>query len=121
MQDLIKEEWSQEVLKSRTALESICPGLLQNGKSGLCLAAFRKIFLELLQQLHVLCLPPLRAFDDVELHRLAFFQTAEAIRLNSGEVNEHIFSIFTGNKAIALRVIEPLHCTLFHVIHAFLV
>src|ERR1041385_206068 len=78
-------------------------------------------FLAALQHLHVLCLPPLRAFDDVELHRLAFFQTAETIRLNSREVNEHIFSIFAGNKAIAFRVIEPLHCALFHVIHAFLV
>ena len=67
-----------------------------------------------LQQLHVFCLPPLRALDDVELHWLAFLQAAKTVRLNCGEVNENIFPVFTRNKAIALRVIEPLNCSLFH-------
>ena len=78
-------------------------------------------FLLLLQHLHVLCLPSFGAFDDTKLHRLAFFQAAETIRLDGGEVYKHIFTVFPGNKAIPLRVIEPLHCSLFHVLHAFLV
>ncbi len=34
-----------------------------------------------LNQLYVLCLPTLRAFDDGKLDRLAFFQAAEALCL----------------------------------------
>jgi hypothetical protein len=77
--------------------------------------------MEALQHLHVLCLPSFWTFDDIERHRLALFQAAETIRLNGGEVNKNVFTIFPGDKAIALRVIEPLHCSLFHVLHAFLV
>ena len=92
----------------------------QKRQSGLYPAAFFK-FSFVLQQLHVLCLPPLGAFDDVERYRLAFFQAAEAVRLNCGEMDEHVLTILTGNKAITFRVIEPLNCSLFHVLHAFLV
>jgi len=67
-----------------------------------------------LQQLHVFCLPAFGALDDVELHRLAFLQAAEAVCLNCGEVDENVFAVLTGNKAIAFRVIEPLNCSLFH-------
>ena len=63
---------------------------------------------------HVLCLPALGSFDDVELHRLAFLQTPEAIRLNSREVNENIFAILAADETKALRVIEPLNDSLFH-------
>src|SRR5579864_5242815 len=81
----------------------------------------KSAFLEALQDLHVLCLPPFWTFDDVELHGLALFQAAETVCLNGREMNKHIFPVFPGNKAVTLRVIEPLHCSLFHVLHAFLV
>ncbi len=84
-------------------------------------AAFIGTFLEKLQHLDVFCLPPFGTFDDVKLDWLAFFQTAKTIRLNGREMNEYIFTIFPRDKAITLRVIEPLHCSLFHVVPAFLV
>jgi hypothetical protein len=36
-------------------------------------------------------------------------------------VNKYVFTVFPGNKAVTFCVIEPLHCSLFHVSHAFLV
>lgn len=68
----------------------------------------------ILQHLHVLCLPTLRALDDIELHWLAFLQAAKTVRLNCGEMDENILAIFPADKAITFRVIEPLHCSLFH-------
>jgi len=68
----------------------------------------------ILQNLHVLCLPTLGAFDDIELHWLAFLQAAKSVRLNCGEMNEDILAIFPADKAISLGVIEPLYCSLFH-------
>jgi len=67
-----------------------------------------------LQQLHVFCLPAFGAFDDVELHGLAFFQAAKAVALNCREVHEDVFAVLPADKAITLRVIEPLNCSLFH-------
>jgi hypothetical protein len=67
-----------------------------------------------LQQLHVLCLPAFGAFDDTELYGLAFFQAAETIRLNRGEMNKYVLAILSGEKAITFCVIEPLNCSLFH-------
>ena len=74
-----------------------------------------KTFSGTLQNLHVLCLPPFRAFDDSERNCLTFFQTAESIGLNGGEMYENIFAVFPGEKAVTLCVIEPLYCSLFHV------
>ena len=69
----------------------------------------------ILQHLHVLCLPSFRTFDDVELDRLTFFQAPKTVGLNRGKVNKYVLTVFPGNKAITLRVIEPLYCSLFHV------
>src|SRR5208282_1449259 len=69
---------------------------------------------------HVLCLPTLGSFDDVELHRLAFLETPEAICLNSREVNENVFAILAADETKALRVIEPLNDSLFHGVTCFL-
>ena len=63
---------------------------------------------------HVLCLPALGSFDDVELHGLAFLKTAEAVCLDSREVNENVFAILAADETKALRVIEPLNDSLFH-------
>ena len=67
-----------------------------------------------LQKLYVLRLPALGPFDYVELDRLAFLQTAEAIRLDRRIVNKYVFAILAADEAVALRVIEPLNCSLFH-------
>src|SRR5258708_4153090 len=48
-----------------------------------------------------------------EFHRLAFIQGLVPIHLNGGEVNENIFSGLALDKPVALRSIEPLHCSLF--------
>ena len=82
---------------------------------------FSKIYQQFLQHLHVLCLPSFGTFDDVELHWLALFQAAKTIRLNGGEVYKNVFPVFPGDKAVTFCVIEPLHCFLFYVLHAFLV
>ena len=67
-----------------------------------------------LQDLYVLCLPTLGAFDYVELDWLAFLQAAEAVRLDGRIMNKYVFAILTADEAVALRVIEPLNCSLFH-------
>src|ERR1700733_10279143 len=67
-----------------------------------------------LQNLNVLCLPTLRAFGYVELNRLAFLKSAEAVRLNRCVVHKYILTICTAQKAEPLGIVEPLHCTLFH-------
>jgi hypothetical protein len=67
-----------------------------------------------LQNLNVLCLPTLRAFGYVELNRLAFLKSAEAVRLNCCVVHKYILTICTAQKAEPLGIVEPLHCTLFH-------
>jgi putative heme iron utilization protein len=66
-----------------------------------------------LDSLDVLRLPALGAFGHVELHGLAFLQAAEATSLNRGEMHENVFAILTADKAIALGVVKPLHCSLF--------
>src|ERR1700689_3068322 len=67
-----------------------------------------------LQNLYVLRLPALGPFDYVERDCLAFLQAAEAIGLDRRIVNEYVFAILAADEAVALRVIEPLNCSLFH-------
>jgi len=70
--------------------------------------------LGILENLYVLSLPALGPFDYAERDSLAFLQAAETVGLNRRIVNEYIFSILTADEAVALRVIEPLNCSLFH-------
>ena len=74
----------------------------------------RKLALESLQRLYVLRLPALGALDDVELNGLTFLEAAESASLDGRIMNEYVFSVLTADKAVALRVIEPLNCSLFH-------
>ena len=67
-----------------------------------------------LDSLNVLGLPALWALGDVELHGLPLLQAAKATSLNSGEMHEDILAILTAYKAIALGVVKPLYCSLFH-------
>ena len=67
-----------------------------------------------LDRLDVLCLPALRAFYNVELNLLTFLQTAEAVGLNGGEVNENVLAVLAADETIALGVVKPLYCSCFH-------
>src|SRR5689334_18199120 len=87
-------------------------GPVENAKGGPPAALIE--FRVALEHLHVLCLPALGTFDDGELHRLSFLQAAETVGLNCREMDENVLTILTGNKAVTLRVIEPLNCSLFH-------
>ena len=62
----------------------------------------------------VLCLPALGAFYDVELNLLTFLQTAKAVCLDGGEVNEHVLTILAADKTIALGIVVPLYCSCLH-------
>ena len=64
--------------------------------------------------LNVLGLPALWPLGHVELHGLPFLQAAKAASLNSGEMHEDILPILTANEALALGVVKPLYCSLFH-------
>jgi hypothetical protein len=75
---------------------------------------FYSEFFRGLDGLDVLGLPALRTLDDVKLNLLTFLQAAESIRLDSGEVNEHIFAVLTANETIALGIVKPLYCSCFH-------
>lgn len=55
-------------------------------------------FLRMLEQLNVFCLPTLRAFDYVELHRLTLFQSSKPLRLDGGMMNEDILTILPADE-----------------------
>ncbi len=54
----------------------------------------------------------LRAFlslNDVEFHLVPFFQALVSVELDRAVMNKHVGPIVPANKAVTLRVIEPLH------------
>ena len=55
-------------------------------------------------------LQALGALFDFELDSLTLFQAAEAIGLNSGEVDEDIIAALIRNKAVAFAAVEPFDC-----------
>ena len=67
-----------------------------------------------LERLNVRSLPALGPLHHVELHGLTFLQALETARVDCRVVHEDVFTVLTRNKAEALRVIKPLHSTLFH-------
>src|ERR1700678_179218 len=67
-----------------------------------------------LERLHVCSLPSLGALDNVELHGLTFLQALETTRVDCRVMHEDVFTVLTRNKAKALRIVKPLHSTLFH-------
>src|SRR5215469_7866050 len=62
---------------------------------------------------HVFSLPALWALRHVELHGLALLQALEASRLDCREMHKNVFATLATNEAVALGVVEPLHCSLF--------
>ena len=72
-----------------------------------------------LDSLNVLGLPPLGAFDYVELDLLTFLQAAKSIGLNGREVHEHVLAVLAADETITLGVVKPLYCSCFHGIALF--
>src|SRR5579885_1652694 len=70
--------------------------------------------LESLDCLDVLGLPALGSFGYLELHGLALLQALETAGLNRREMHENVFARLAANKAVALGIVEPLYCSLFH-------
>jgi len=68
-----------------------------------------------LQKLNVFCLESLGSADDAELYRLTFLKAAEALRLDGRKMHKHVLTALTSDEAKTLGVVEPLHCSLFHV------
>src|SRR5712692_6661024 len=62
----------------------------------------------------VLRLQALRTLGDIELDGVTLGETAETVRLDRREVDEHIRTRLLRDKAEALRVVEPLHLSLSH-------
>lgn len=69
-----------------------------------------------LERLNVRSLPALGAFYYIELHCLAFLKALKAAGIDRRVVYEHVLAVLAANKAKSLRVIEPLYCSLFHVV-----
>ena len=64
-------------------------------------------------------LESLRTLLDVELHRLAFGQRAEAVRLDGAVVAENVVAaVILLDETKALRLVEPLHSSRCHVAHS---
>jgi hypothetical protein len=68
-----------------------------------------------LDSLNVFGLQALGALGDAELYRLTLLQALESARLDGREMHENVFARLAADKAVALGVIEPLYCSLFHV------
>ena len=67
-----------------------------------------------LERLYVSRLPALGSLNYVELNGLTFLQALKAIRVDRGVMHEDILTVLTRDEAETLRVIKPLHSTLFH-------
>src|SRR5438105_1029576 len=65
-------------------------------------------------------LRPLGTLGDLVLHLLTFREAPEALHLDGGVVDEHVFAASVwSDEAVAFRVIEPLHGTCSHSGSAF--
>src|SRR5436305_7448450 len=67
-----------------------------------------------LERSDVFCLEAFRPLGDVELDRLAFLQAAKPACLDGRKMHEDIVAGLAADKAKALSVVKPLHCSLFH-------
>src|ERR1700761_5611122 len=63
---------------------------------------------------HLVSLRAPVALRDLELHPLALFEGAVAIRLDRGEVDENVLTTVYGDKAVSLVRVEPLDGALSH-------
>jgi hypothetical protein len=49
------------------------------------------------------------SLNDIEFHLVSLFQALVSIELDRAVMNKHVRSVVPSNKAITLRVIEPLY------------
>ena|GEM_PF-1250266 len=73
-----------------------------------------------LERADVLSLQTLGTLRHLKLDALTFLQAAESASLNGRKMHENIFATLTADKAIALGVVKPLHCSLFHCVLNYL-
>jgi hypothetical protein len=63
-------------------------------------------------ELYVLGRRALLALDEIELHALTLGEGLEALALDRAVVDEAVFlTVFEGDEAKSLGVVEPFHCT----------
>ena len=70
-----------------------------------------------LQRSYVFCLEAFSALCDIELDGLAFLQAAEAACLNRRKMYENVIARLAADKAVALGIVKPLYCSLFHFVY----
>ena len=85
----------------------------KSNRDGICRPEWLSLNVSL-QRLNLLGLPAFGAFHHFELHCLTFFKATESIRLNGGEVNEHVLTGLTADESKTLCIVEPLNGSLFH-------
>src|SRR5215469_17763033 len=59
-------------------------------------------------------LETLRPPGYLELDLIALGQALEALGLNGAEMHEHVVATLLSDETVALRIVEPLDCTLCH-------
>jgi hypothetical protein len=64
----------------------------------------------------VLSLPALGSLNNVKGNLLAFLKRTETVALDRGVVDENVFAVSAAQKSESLCIIEPLNCSLFHVV-----
>jgi len=58
-------------------------------------------------------LETLRPLFHLEIHLLSFVQRFVAVRLDSGEMNEYVFTRLSLDESVPFGGVKPFHCTLF--------
>ena len=54
------------------------------------------------------------AFNDVKGHLITFDQGFVPVAFYGAEMHKNVTTVFTGNKSVALGLVEPLYCTFCH-------
>ena len=85
-------------------------------KGGLCGRLLRSCELE---RANVFRLPAFGSLGYVELHCLTLLQASEATCLDRRKMHENVFARLAADEAVAFGVVEPLYCSLFHMLVLF--
>jgi hypothetical protein len=60
------------------------------------------------------CLQTLLTLGHLELHTLSFGQTAEAVGLDGGVMDENVLTALALDETKTFGIVKPLYCSLFH-------
>src|SRR5262249_51710141 len=97
-------------------MESLVAMTLEEGGTGPRSTGARR---QMPTRLHLADVRSLKALGppgDLELDPVALDQALEALSLDGAEVHEHVLAVLLGDEAVPLRVVEPLHVTLSHLL-----